>query len=81
MLLEPRISGVKADSVIKGLGFGCSHRIEVEGFSEGIWILWEEDVGISICCNNWQFVHMKVSASNCNQFMFTPLMIFMYIYI
>lgn len=39
VLLEPRISGVKADRVISKIGFEFSHRIEAEGFSRGIWIL------------------------------------------
>ena len=39
VLLKPRISGIKANRVIKGLGFGRSHLFEAEGFSRGIWIL------------------------------------------
>ena len=39
VLLEPRISGSKADRVIRMLGFDRSHRVEAKSFSEGIWIL------------------------------------------
>lgn len=39
VLMEPRINGSKADNFIKNNGFDKSHRVEVEGFSGGIWIL------------------------------------------
>lgn len=39
VLMEPRISGVKADEFIKKSGFDNSHRVEVVGFSRGIWLL------------------------------------------
>ncbi|KAA3469259.1 LINE-1 reverse transcriptase isogeny [Gossypium australe] len=38
-LLEPRVSGQKAFSIIEKLGFDRSHRIESVGFSGGIWDL------------------------------------------
>lgn len=38
-LLEPRITGMKAEKVIKSLGFKYSHRVEVVGFSGGIWLM------------------------------------------
>ncbi|KAH9768877.1 hypothetical protein KPL71_011775 [Citrus sinensis] len=40
VVLEPQINGRKADACIKNNGFECSHRVEAEGFSGGIWILW-----------------------------------------
>lgn len=36
VLLEPRVSGIKAELVIKALHFRKSHRVEAEGFSGGI---------------------------------------------
>ncbi|XP_017620776.1 uncharacterized protein LOC108464989 [Gossypium arboreum] len=41
-LLETRVSGPKADSIISKLGFECSHRVEAVGFSGGIWIGWKD---------------------------------------
>lgn len=35
-LLETRISDVKAEKVIKRLGFDRSHRLEAQGFSGGL---------------------------------------------
>lgn len=39
VLQEPRISSKKADDFMKKLKFARSHRIEVDGSSEGIWLL------------------------------------------
>lgn len=37
-LLEPRVSGKKANNIIDKLGFFHSHRVEAVGFLEGIWV-------------------------------------------
>ena len=42
VLVEPRVSGCRADRIIKKLGFPRSHRIEATGFSGGIWVLWKD---------------------------------------
>ncbi|KAJ9173186.1 hypothetical protein P3X46_016349 [Hevea brasiliensis] len=60
VLLEPRISGRKADLVIKKLGWPFSHRVEAMGFLRGIWILWQNGWSIKIKENNRQYVHMSV---------------------
>ncbi|KAG8472183.1 hypothetical protein CXB51_036508 [Gossypium anomalum] len=54
ILLETRISGVRADSIILNSGFKFSHRVEVRGFAGGIWVLWNESVSIDIK-GNWIF--------------------------
>ncbi|XP_050207419.1 uncharacterized protein LOC126656837 [Mercurialis annua] len=59
-ILEPRISGVRADSFIKKSGFDCSHRVEANGFSGGIWVLWRHGIDINILVNNKQFIHLSV---------------------
>ncbi|KAI9081418.1 hypothetical protein K1719_036564 [Acacia pycnantha] len=74
VILEPRISGTKADSVIRKLGFHNSHRVEASGFSGGIWILWSSKVDINILTNQVQFVHMNVSYASQNiNFLFTAV--------
>lgn len=40
IILEPRCSGEKASKVIERMGFDSSWRMEAEGFSGGIWVLW-----------------------------------------
>ncbi|KAH9765434.1 hypothetical protein KPL70_001869 [Citrus sinensis] len=41
VILESQISGIKADDFIQKNGFDKSYRVEVNGFSRGIWLLWK----------------------------------------
>ncbi|KAH1055801.1 hypothetical protein J1N35_033866 [Gossypium stocksii] len=59
-LLETRVSGAKADSVIAKLGFKYSHRVEAEGFSGGIWIGWKNSISVEILGNHSQFIFLKI---------------------
>ena len=42
VVFEPRISGIKADKVIRKLSYHNSHRVEADGFAGGIWVLWSD---------------------------------------
>ncbi|KAH1057052.1 hypothetical protein J1N35_035117 [Gossypium stocksii] len=55
-LLEPRISGFKADTIITKLGWEKSHRVEAVGFSGGIWIGWKSSVDLGVVVNHPQFI-------------------------
>ncbi|XVE65588.1 hypothetical protein DITRI_Ditri08aG0012200 [Diplodiscus trichospermus] len=59
-LLEPRISGLKADSFIKKSGFEYSYRMKAVGFSERIWILWNGRINVTIEHSHTQFIHFRV---------------------
>lgn len=62
IIIEPQISGQKADKVISKMGFNNSYRSEAEGFSGGIWLLWEYfQVNIDIINTSSQLIHCKVS--------------------
>ncbi|KAK5774449.1 hypothetical protein PVK06_042304 [Gossypium arboreum] len=64
VLLETRVSGLRANKVIKKSSFNWSHRVEAKGFSSGIWIHWDESVRVEVLCNHSQFVHFaRVSNS------------------
>lgn len=39
VILEPRISGVMVDDVVKRISFDRSHSVEANGFVGGIWIM------------------------------------------
>lgn len=39
-VLEPRIRGDKAMRVVNSLGFTNHHIVDANGFSGGIWLLW-----------------------------------------
>ncbi|KAJ4824519.1 hypothetical protein Tsubulata_020714 [Turnera subulata] len=73
VIVEPRISGRKADRVIKKLGFRRTHRVEARGLSGGIWLLWKEALlSIRILINHAQFIHMKVLSPD-GSFIFTAV--------
>ena len=43
-VLEPRVSGNKVENHIKRMGFQSSVRINSEGYSRGLWVLWNLEV-------------------------------------
>ncbi|KAI9118521.1 hypothetical protein K1719_010853 [Acacia pycnantha] len=58
VILEPRISGVQASRVSRNWGFKFSVRKEAEGFSGGIWLLWElEDLNVDVLWMDEQVIH------------------------
>lgn len=60
-LFEPRISGCRADKVIKGCGFQNSFRVEATGFSGGIWVLWQDVVEVRVLECHSQFVDTLIT--------------------
>ncbi|XP_057419026.1 uncharacterized protein LOC130713258 [Lotus japonicus] len=60
-VLEPRISGPRALSIIRSLEFQGVHVEDAIGFSGGIWILWDTSIlDIHVLRSHRQFVHTKV---------------------
>ncbi|XVF22870.1 hypothetical protein REPUB_Repub12eG0208500 [Reevesia pubescens] len=61
ILVEPRISGNKAERVIRRLGFDEATRVYAVGFSGGIWILWNTSFGrVQILSKTQQFITLLV---------------------
>lgn len=74
VLCEPRISGSKADRIIRRIGLPYSHRVEAQGFSGGIWFLWSHEVHVDIIHSDWQFIHTRVQLIKENKsFLFTAV--------
>lgn len=74
VLLETWVSGEKADKVVRGLGFPSSHRVEPQGYSGGIGVLWKsKDISVDVLQDDSQFVHMKVVQENNSSWLFTAL--------
>lgn len=59
-LLEPRISGNAVDKACKSFGFENWIRVEVVGFSGGIWLLWRNNINFEIIATNPQFVFTHI---------------------
>lgn len=66
VLLEPRTSGRRADSIIRKLNFCNSFRVESIGFSGGIWVLWTRNIQLQIIHSHLQFVHMRANCPSNN---------------
>lgn len=77
IILEPRISGTKADSVVNKLGFNKNFREEARGFAGGIWVLWDDSqVTLNILHASHKFVHFelcyKCVSSECTTILYNP---------
>lgn len=59
-LLEPKISGYKADEVCKKLVFEDWIRVEALGFSGGIWVLWRSSIHVNVIRTHTQFIFLQV---------------------
>ncbi|CAL1380329.1 unnamed protein product [Linum trigynum] len=44
IIVEPRISGVRAVQVVEGLGFDKYLIVDAVGFSGGIWLVWDSTI-------------------------------------
>ena len=64
VLMESHISGIKADEFIKKSGFDKSHRVEVVGFSGGIWLFWRNFIEVEVLLNHRQFIHFRICMNN-----------------
>lgn len=64
IIVEPRVSGNKADKIISKLGFSSNFITEAEGFSGGIWLLWDGNgVSVDVINTSRQCIHCKVPYS------------------
>lgn len=61
VILESQISGIKTDDFIKKSGFDKSYRVEANGFSRGIWLLWKDFFEVDIVLNHKQFIHFIIT--------------------
>ena len=60
-LLETRVNGERAVQRIKKMGFKASVRVDSEGFSGGIWVMWDpERVDVYIHSFSKQLIHCYV---------------------
>jgi hypothetical protein len=61
-LLETRISGVKAEAVVKKIGLQEGVRVDAQGFSGGIWCLWKSSCPpITVVDTSKYCIHLEVN--------------------
>ncbi|KAG6420771.1 hypothetical protein SASPL_117310 [Salvia splendens] len=73
VLLEPRISGKNADKSIRRIGYPNFHRMEANGFSGGIWLLWDDFWHVEVLDTKNQFIHCRVWDERDMNFKFTAV--------
>lgn len=60
IICETRVSGSKADTIIRKLGFSNWMRIEATGFAGGIWLLWNDDtISFDYLSSSTQALHVR----------------------
>lgn len=63
-ILEPRISGSRANHVVNKIGLDNCVRVEAQGFSGGIWCLWKNSCpSITMISTSDFCIHLKVNSS------------------
>lgn len=71
-VLEPRVSGVRADNIISKAGLNASFKVDVIGFSGGILLMWNKDVyDVKVLESDIQYIHCDVRDNNGASFLFT----------
>ena len=64
-LIEPRVNGERAVQRIKNMGFKASVRVDSEGYSGGIWVMWDpEKVELYTHSFSKQHIHCYVETSD-----------------
>lgn len=65
VIIEPRISGDRAKRVIEKLGFHNYYREDSQGFSGGIWLMWNEtNISVRILQSHRQCIHFTWKTNN-----------------
>ncbi|KAK4271486.1 hypothetical protein QN277_020176 [Acacia crassicarpa] len=66
-LIEPRISGDRADRVCRKLGFSHWFRVESTGYSGGIWLMWDSALfDITYLTSTTQLLHCSIKEKATN---------------
>ncbi|MBA0827858.1 hypothetical protein Goarm_012602 [Gossypium armourianum] len=60
---DVEVSRVRADGIITKIGYPNSFRVEANGFAEGIWLCWTNDIMVDILNIHSQVVHVKIHST------------------
>lgn len=71
-LLEPHISGAKADEDIKNIGLDGGVHMKANGFAKGIWCLWKIDsLKVDLLSMSTSCVHLEIKSNFILSWIFT----------
>lgn len=72
VLLEPKISGDKANKVCRELNFDDWVRVESVGYSGGVWLFWKSAIlSLTVMSSSPQFIHCFVEKRKHDRWMLT----------
>lgn len=64
-ILEPKVSGPRADVIVKKIGLEGCVRVEASGFLGGIWCLWNTSrLNIVVLATTTSCVHLKINPNS-----------------
>ncbi|KAJ8772685.1 hypothetical protein K2173_027862 [Erythroxylum novogranatense] len=62
VLAEPKISGMRATRVTQQLGFNNVFRLDAQGFSGGLWLLWKDTLDkVTVVASGCGYIHLRIS--------------------
>ena len=71
-ITEPRVSGFQADKIIEKLNFESSFRVEAQGMSGGLWLMWNNsNINVKILNSSRHFIHGSVDEGSSEAWLFT----------
>ena len=71
-VVEPRVIGVRVDKIVEKLKFKSQFRVEAQGISGGIWLLWNHSrININILDSSMHFIHGIVNEGSIDSWLFT----------
>ncbi|KAF8390857.1 hypothetical protein HHK36_023156 [Tetracentron sinense] len=74
VLMETRIGEEKAVSVISKLHFSGSFRVDAQGYSGGIWLLWKKElITVEVLSSNSQLIHTLIRHTHSEDWLFTAV--------
>ncbi|CAN1151985.1 hypothetical protein LINPERHAP2_LOCUS18456, partial [Linum perenne] len=60
IIVEPKISKLKASKVIEKMGFAAAFRVDAVGFKGGVWLVWDPNsVKLNVVEYGSQFIHVE----------------------
>lgn len=74
VLVETQVNGFRADMICLKMGFDNWFRVEAVGFSGGIWVFWNNSVGlVSFLSTHSQFIRFQVDNRGSASWYFTAI--------
>lgn len=71
-LQEPRCTGRRAANRIRNFGFRFSAVVDGEGFSGGIWLLWNrDDISVLVLEENRHYLHVRIAEDGLDDWFLT----------